>query len=300
MADAEEKKVEPMTKKHRTNGDTSPGNSKQKSRTYITRLVVTFQECLQQLGAQDVTDAKAEAMSIIIHECMSSGSRNYHSVQHVFDISKNITDPIGIIAALFHDCIYYNVDGGLSPLQMDMLEGVFEEEDEDGKQGSNMTEQEQITTSPYRRQRKSTSTKKHDDWCVAHTGNSCTKDPLLCMVERIFGYSKGQEITGKNGINEFLSAVVAVRQLKPHLKQEQLAQIACCIEATIPFNHSNQEHPNNDAHMERLYQNMVETRDHLKLDLTDEQLVHSVHLAAALANEDVGNFGTEDVSITRV
>ena len=148
-------------------------------------------------------------------------------------------------------------------------------------------------TNPYKCKRRST-IKRHDDWCVAHSHNTCEDDPLLCMVEPIFGYHQGSEITGKNGINEFLSAVVAVRQLEHHLNKEQLAQIACCIEASIPFKNSNKEYPNNTAHMERLYTNMVETKDACQLDLTEEQLVESVQLAAAMANEDIGNFGTED------
>lgn len=261
---------------------------KEKPRTYISRLVVTFHECLDQLGAKDVEDAKLESMAVIIHECMSSGSRNYHSVQHVFDISRNITDPIGIIAALFHDCIYYNVDGGLSPIQMEMLEGVFNEGSKDDCKKRRSSEAS-FVTNPYKVRRKSTI--RHDDWCVAHSEED---DELLCMVTRIFGYKKGQEITAKNGINEFLSAVVAVRQLEAHLQKEQLAQIAACIEATIPFNHSSTEKPNNNAHTERLYENMVDTREHFKLKLADEDLARSVILAAAIANEDIGNFGTED------
>ncbi|CAB9522539.1 expressed unknown protein [Seminavis robusta] len=293
-SDEEDHADAPLSKKARGN---TP-NNKKKPRTYISRLVVTFQECLNQLGAKDVTDAKLESMSVIIHECMSSGSRNYHSVQHVFDISKNITDPIGIIAALFHDCIYYNVDGGLSPLQMEMLEGVFNEEgDDDDNDNNNKLSRDSVTsvgsvtvTNPYRRKNQEKK-KKHDQWCIAHRDD---EDPLLSMVEAIFGYPKGSEITTKNGINEFLSAVVAVRQLEHHLNSEQLSQIVCCIEATIPFNNSDKEHPDNTAHMERLYKNTVETKQHCKLKLTDEECVKAVQLAATLANEDIGNFGTSD------
>jgi len=114
------------------------------------------------------------------------------------------------------------------------------------------------------------------------------------MVERIFGYDKGQEINTQNGINEFLSAVVAVRQLEAHLTREQLAQIAACIEATIPFKNIRDEETNTTSHMQTLYQNLVETRAFFKLDLSDDELIESVQLAARLANEDVGNFRTTD------
>lgn len=175
---------------------------------------------------------------------------------------------------------------------MEILEGVFNEEDEMGNK-IRRSSAGKTTTSPYQCQRHS-SIKRHDEWLTAHSGTSCTDDPLLCMVEHIFGYPTDGQITGKNGINEFLSAVVAVRQLEGHLTKDQLAQIVCCIEATIPFKNSNDAHPDNTAHMERLFANMVDSKENCNLSLTDEQLIESVQLAAFLANEDIGNFGTED------
>ena len=86
----------------------------EKRGTYIARLVITLEECLAQLNVTTVTHPNLlnhlERMACLIHESMSVSSRNYHSVQHVFDVAENlqIDEPIAVIAALFHDCVYYH------------------------------------------------------------------------------------------------------------------------------------------------------------------------------------------------
>eukprot|EP00797_Seminavis_robusta_P031357 Sro67_g037450.2 (665) ;mRNA; f:18692-20686 len=231
-----------------------------KPRTYMSRLFVTFEDCLDKLDAQNINAPKLESMAILIHECMSGDSRNYHSVQHVFEISKDFhdNDPIAVLAAMFHDCIYYNVDGGLSIDQKNILHGCFQP---DGYT------------------------------CRAHGADH--HDAPLAMVENIFGYHLGEEITGQKGLNEFLSAVVAVRQLEDHLTKAQCAKIACCIAATIPF--KNKPTEGKKTHMEELYDHMVETNDNFSLGMATEELVRAVQRAAKVANADIGNFGSDDI-----
>ena len=110
---------------------------------------------------------------------------------------------IAILSAMFHDCVYFNIDGGLSELQATKLAGVLLIEKND---------QEQL------------------DKTLIHPDAS--SDDLLRLVVLMFGYEFGQEVTPHKGLNEFLSAVIAVRELEPLLPREVLAQIACCIEAT--------------------------------------------------------------------
>lgn len=221
-----------------------------------------MQDCLSEMNATGVTMCVLESMAIRIHESMSSSSRNYHSVQHVFDISHDLTDPIAILSAFFHDCIYFHVDGGLNRDQARRLRGTYKL-DADGNYKFSATAEE-----------------------------DCGKDRPLHMVECIFGYSPGQEITPRNGLNEFLSAVIAVKELKDHLTVEQLAQIACCIEGTIPFRSADKE--TGRTPMDRLYSNMELARSKCALEMSDEELVKSVQRAAMLSNNDVGNFGTTD------
>eukprot|EP00542_Grammatophora_oceanica_P019659 CAMPEP_0194045486 /NCGR_PEP_ID=MMETSP0009_2-20130614/16814_1 /TAXON_ID=210454 /ORGANISM="Grammatophora oceanica, Strain CCMP 410" /LENGTH=472 /DNA_ID=CAMNT_0038690349 /DNA_START=63 /DNA_END=1481 /DNA_ORIENTATION=- len=223
--------------------------------TYISRLFVGMQTCLEKLGAKP-TLAQLEHWAIFIHESMSISSRNYHSVKHVFDIADGWDDPIGLLSAYFHDCIYFNVDGGLSPCQAKMLDSVVK--------------------------------KDADRKCIIVLE---TDEPLVAMVEDIFGFVPKQELSPMGGLNEFLSAVIAVRQLAPVLDRKSLAQIACCIEATIPFRASKSDEP---GPMDKLFERMVAVNEKLELGMTEEELVLAVQRAALLSNRDLGNFGSED------
>ena len=236
------------------------------SSTYVDRLVRRIECCLKELGIKSKSDGvlttKVEAMSTLIYESMSISSRDYHSVQHVFDISKHIVDPIAILAALFHDCIYYNIDGGLSKVQDEKLQGVLlTEQESDG--------QTKLCISP----------------------DACSGDELLAIVIEVFGRTPGDDLSPMTGLNEFLSAVIAVRELESVLPKEVLAAIACCIEATIPFRSTD---PLLGTPLERLYSRMLTTTRNFNLNFTEEQCVLCVQRAAILSNEDVGNFGSED------
>jgi hypothetical protein len=233
--------------------------------TYIARLILRVQDSLRQLGVDvdvDGADRKIEAMSILIHESMSISSRNFHSVQHVFDISRNLRDPVAVLAALFHDCVYYHVDGGLTGLQQRKLAGAVEFESSLTSAGLVITDTD---VSTY---------------------------PLLYMVKKIFGYSTGQAVSNMQGLNEFLSAIIAVRELQDFLPKSALAQIAACIEATIPFRGVNTE--TGETAMDRLYKRLQEVNQSEHLNMPDEEIVTAVQRACILANEDVENFGTSD------
>lgn len=226
--------------------------------TYMARLILKMDECLSLLGVDTQSDAviaKMESMAILIHESMSISSRNYHSVQHVFDISKDLKDPIEILAALFHDCVYYHVDGGLSKRQAEILEG--------------------ITAAP-------------NSVCYLKKGY---EEPLLTMVAYIFDFSEGQELKPLMGVNEFLSAVIAVRELNDLLPKHMLASIACCIEATIPFRPTT---PETGTPMDRLHAHMQNANEKCGLQMSEEDIVRSVQRAVRVTNEDVANFGQDD------
>ena len=92
--------------------------------TYISRLIIGMKSSLHTLNAQATND-QLEAWAIFIHESMSNSSRNYHSVQHVFDLAQDQEDPILVLSAFFHDCIYYHVDGGFSEYQASTLKNVI-------------------------------------------------------------------------------------------------------------------------------------------------------------------------------
>jgi len=252
-------------------------NSKKERTTYTARLIVRLETNLKKLGVDTDgavvanADGKSnerdvamlvEGMAILIHESMCVSSRNYHSVQHVFDISDDMTDPIPILAALFHDCIYYHVDGGFSKRQLQKLRGVVV---------PNVTGCKLVLSA--------------DD-------SDETDRRLLEIVTSIFGFTVGQQLTPCTGVNEFLSAVIAVRELHPLLSVQLLAQIATCIEATIPFRGPNKQ--TGKSAIEQLHQRLIDTNDKYNIGMSDDEMVQAIQRAVLLANNDVGNFSTTD------
>jgi len=226
---------------------------------YVSLLVLKMEECLGQLGVTDVDMGELEKMSILIYESMSISSRNYHSVQHVFDISKDMTHPIAILSALFHDCVYFQVDKFLSKAQEDLLKGTY--------------------------------TKDSNGNLEFKASAEDSDDEILKLVEHLFSYKPGEKI--EKGRNEFLSALIAVRSLKKFLPVHQLAGIACCIEATIPFRSENPE--TKLRPMEHLYSRLEEANRTFRLGMKEEEMEDAIHKAVRVALSDVSNFASTDV-----
>ena len=201
--------------------------------------------------------------------CFSRVHSFIHAFITQFDVAEGVADdPIAVLAALFHDCVYYHVDGGISDLQRQHLK-IYEDA---FAAGDKLPE--------YR--------VKGD-----RGGDS---DTLLRMVESIFGYPLNTVVTHQNGLNEFLSAVLCVRQLEPLLPLRTLAEIACCIEATIPFRPVVTDQYGNDLTCtDRLFLQMSVASSKYDLDMEDDELVEAVQRAVRVTNEDVANFGTGDV-----
>ncbi|KAI2503107.1 hypothetical protein MHU86_11378 [Fragilaria crotonensis] len=107
----------------------------------------------------------------------------------------------------------------------------------------------------------------------------------------IFGRHVGQSNCGNDGgLDFFLSAVLMARVLKDTLSETYLAQIAVCMEATIPFR---------ERALETLDQRLRAVNEKYNLGLTEGELVESIQRGADLNNR---NFASEDAvffSITR-
>jgi hypothetical protein len=199
---------------------------------------------------------------LVLHSMQTSG-RVYHNMQHVFDISQTMKDPILILSALFHDVIYYSIDKHFQEEQADPLKGVIVNAEEcSAKVVNGSSEPQQL---------------------VLETEFT---DPIADMVVRLYGFTPGDALP-KLGTNEFLSAMIGVRVLEKWLSTPQLMQVATCIEATIPFRPISED---GKSPMDRLY-------DRLKLvcpDQSEEWLVNTVQLAAVTANCDLCSFDSDD------
>ena len=256
-----------------------------KQGTRLQRLTVGLNTSLHALNASSATNAQLERWSTVIYESMSASSRDFHGVDHIFEVSgcggseeeteqkdsgEEVDAPavraqsqaVQTISAYFHDTIYYTVDGGLSDEQARLLEGVLMEDHADGSV--------HLSSNAY----------KSDD----------PNDVPMAMLLDIFGFQPGQKLNPFGGLNEFLSAALAVRCLQDVLPLEQLLRIAACIEATIPFRKPDEE--GNAAPMvlfNRLMAARNNNRDRLGA-LSRSDLVVAVQQAQLLANRDVSNF----------
>lgn len=222
--------------------------------TWIQQLVREFKNCLHSLNTE-ATDVQLEHWACIIYESMSLPSRSFHSVRHVFDISIN-AKPIQKLAAFFHDIIYYTIDGGLSPAQNKMIGNLICED---------------------------------NDKVSIVTGDIDTNTK---MVMGIFGFHPGSKLDPFRGLNEFLSAVLAVRCYEEVMAPEHLAVIAACIEATIPF----RKEVDGKTPMDLLFERLSEANQDYDLEMEEDDIVHAVQLSADLGNRDLENFASDDRS----
>ena len=167
--------------------------------TELQRLIELFREALTDLNVS-VSEHELEEWSVIVHDGMSGDERDYHSIDHVFDVATG-APPIAKIGALFHDLVYLEIDGALPPRQAALLYDVVAN-DAGG-----------FALRPYEDR----------------------NDRHRAIVEAIFGVQDGLPLTTTTGLNEYLSAMLAVRALADSLPTKLLVQIGVCIEATIPF-----------------------------------------------------------------
>jgi hypothetical protein len=162
----------------------------------IERLIELLKSALLQTKAE-FSDSDLEKMAVVVYDLMSNPGRNFHTVHHIFDVATGL-DGISTLAAIFHDTIYYQVDRSFHPsIEALMFECV-------------KVENEQFTI-------------------------LAPKNNLIGELHIIFGLKAGDTLKVIIGLNEFLSAVVAVTLLSPILPHLQLLKVAALIESSIPF-----------------------------------------------------------------
>ncbi|MEN9660030.1 MAG: hypothetical protein RL571_3495 [Pseudomonadota bacterium] len=167
------------------------------SHSRINRIVHIFSESFKQMSV-DVPMPYIERLAILVHRAMENTTRKYHTADHVFQVCEGLR-PRAQLAALFHDLVYYQLDWGFPQHTGAILNNV----------------------------------------CQLKNNEFTLPDPLpnqlVSMCAALFSFTPGGVLPPQGGMNEFLSAVVAVSLLKPWLPLSDLIAIAACIEATIPF-----------------------------------------------------------------
>src|ERR1700744_6439777 len=72
--------------------------------------------------------AFVEHAAFSIHGALSAPGREYHNHDHVIEIAHS-DDPLEVIAALYHDAVYIQVDRGVPHSMASELARVFDEVD---------------------------------------------------------------------------------------------------------------------------------------------------------------------------
>ncbi len=282
--------------------------------------------CLSELNYTATID-DVKSWADIVYESMSAPSRTFHCVQHVFDVADG-ADSIQKLAAFFHDVVYYSIDGGLSQVQHEMLKDVITitiTEIKIEKEQEMKVKMERHPSQKGSGSRSGSSDDNTDTAVATSTGtimeiddnegevHEChasavtvteavvavsnqTLDTNISMAVEMFGFKPGQTLRKMgDGLNEFLSACVAVKCLQKmrNVDGKILASVIACIELTVPFR-KRDEHGKCPA--EKLFDRLVVVNNNSKygLRLPEQELVKIVQRAADLSNRDLANFSATD------
>jgi hypothetical protein len=222
----------------------------------INRFIRLFADAFKALAAE-VAVSDVERLAMLIQQSMDQGRRRYHVSTHVFDMCEGM-NPRQVLATLFHDLVYYQLDGGFPPHTEAMLKRVVRVEN------------------------------RSDSLILRAIDRN---DAGLVICAGLFGFKAGHKLPLYGGMNEFLSAVVSTRFLQPYLSPAELLAIAACIEATIPFRGADAK---GNTASETLAQRVREVGNSLALGLGEADIVRIVTDAVLLANRDVSSFSEAD------
>ncbi|MBD2485696.1 hypothetical protein [Planktothrix sp. FACHB-1365] len=206
----------------------------------------------------DCDETELPKIAELIVQTMTGPWRYFHTPNHIFEVGGE-EDPIEVLAALFHDVVYVQVDQSVN---------------------FNLT----YYIAPFIRQ--------VGEHLLIRDAEDLPPDEGFEMVRQIFDFAPSQTLSPVSGQNEFLSGLVATKVLEPLLPLEFLVQVVACIEATIPFRPKTELGSNSDV----LYQRLKDVCKTFSLKLTDEDLIETVKRSVRLSNRDVGSFAHESAA----
>ena len=209
-------------------------------------------DAIQTLGFT-INHQRASEIANMIAQAMTGYWRYFHNPEHIFTVAGK-DHPLEILAGLFHDLVYVQVDQSIN---------------------FNLT----YYLTPY--------IYELDSNLVIKKTDNLPADSTFEMVLSIFGFVPGQTLSTVAGQNEFLSAVVAAKVLESFLPLSLMARIVTIIEATIPF-----RPPSAAGYtaMEQLEQRLKITNTKFNLGLTTSDIETTLKQAVRLSNRDVSSF----------
>jgi hypothetical protein len=209
---------------------------------------------LERLGLPP-DPARLEGVAGLIVQTMTGPWRYFHTPDHLFEVGGQ-DDAVEVIAAMFHDIVYVQVDRGIH-FNLARYLTPFIEQDE-----------ERLRVRP--------------------AADLPTGDPDIALILDLFGIAPGQVLSPFSGQNELLSAIVAFEVMRPWLPLRILAEVVACIEATIPFRRPSEQ---GATASDRLCERLRAASARFGLDLGEAEILETVTRSVRLSNRDVGGFG---------
>ncbi len=229
----------------------TPIKLKQKNMKSLLHLLAeVLSESLLDLK-KNIPQNDLERIVLNVYTTMEGKNRKFHSAKHILDLAQNL-NPYQKIAVFFHDYVYWQVDKSLP-------EG-------------------EIYLPNYMR-------------IVGIEGEilaNAPKNDNFDLLLAVFGFEKGQKINIFSGLNEFLSALALLENLKNYFEKNELIRLVANIEATIPFR--------KNKPFENLLHRLTEINQKLNLNISAQDLILFVKEALEVANQDVANFAHEDIA----
>lgn len=218
------------------------------------RCLESLTWAIEQLQGE-ANSKQLEIIANLIIQTMTGPWRFFHTPEHIFEVG-GAEDAVEVLAALFHDLVYVQVDQGVS-----------------------------VNISCYI----SAFVKEESKQLIIREQSELRPDRMFELAASIFGFSAAQPLSPMAGQNEFLSAVIAAKALEPLLSPSVIAEILTCIEATIPFR------PKNEAGIsacDRLYTRLGMVNQEFNLGWSETKILDIVKRAVRVANRDVENFAS--------
>jgi hypothetical protein len=149
----------------------------------LSRCKKRLVDSIEKLGGNLVAANQDHINDIakLIIQSMTGAWRYFHTPEHIFEVGGE-DDPIEIIAALFHDMIYTQVDYGIN---INLSGYIY----------------------PYIRE--------DNNKLYIINNPEFARIEYFQILLLIFGFRLGETLSPYNGQNEFLSALVAVQCLAP-------------------------------------------------------------------------------------
>ncbi|MBA3503880.1 MAG: hypothetical protein H0T65_26200 [Deltaproteobacteria bacterium] len=227
-------------------------------RSPVHEIVNALWRALHELGSAATTE-QIEPWGFSIHAALSAAGREFHNHDHVCDLIGE-GEPLEVIAALYHDAVYIQVDLGPPRSMRGELAGLIAPE-----------------AAPRAPSESEAQVEGRGGWVIQPAAAA----PVTSDVLAVFGRKVGDVVTPMTGLNELASALVCAVQLHEQLTREQVIAVAACIEQTIPFRTDCVRVLN-----ERL----------ALLGLSGDTLEETTKRAVRLGNRDVENFADNDAA----